>query len=89
MQGAVNGTSKSFGMTTTGAYEAPDGPVDSFDYTGDLQVTLYTGNPKSGNKLLVPGVTPATGKSTFARNSNFSTPIDRHPIGGKHRTPQF
>eukprot|EP01059_Diplonema_ambulator_P011276 TRINITY_DN2122_c2_g5_i2.p1 TRINITY_DN2122_c2_g5~~TRINITY_DN2122_c2_g5_i2.p1 ORF type:complete len:242 (+),score=38.19 TRINITY_DN2122_c2_g5_i2:37-726(+) len=65
------------------------GPIDSFDYTEDQPITLYTGNPETGSRMAVQGNTCGTGRNTMARNCNFSTPITAHPIGGKHQTPQY
>eukprot|EP01063_Lacrimia_lanifica_P000163 TRINITY_DN1006_c0_g1_i1.p1 TRINITY_DN1006_c0_g1~~TRINITY_DN1006_c0_g1_i1.p1 ORF type:complete len:273 (+),score=111.29 TRINITY_DN1006_c0_g1_i1:82-819(+) len=59
------------------------------NYAQDQPVTLYVGNPQSGSKMGVPGNTAGTGKVSHGRNCNFSTPIDKHPIGGKYKTPQF
>eukprot|EP01062_Namystynia_karyoxenos_P029836 TRINITY_DN22349_c0_g1_i1.p1 TRINITY_DN22349_c0_g1~~TRINITY_DN22349_c0_g1_i1.p1 ORF type:complete len:241 (+),score=62.01 TRINITY_DN22349_c0_g1_i1:76-798(+) len=65
------------------------GPRDSFDYAEDVPVSLYTGNPATGVKMGVQGKTAGTGRNPFAKCASFSTPIDQHPTGGKHQTPEY
>lgn len=65
------------------------GPKDSFDYADDVPISLYTGNPSTGAKMSIQGKSAGTGRNPFAKNANFSTPIDRHPTGGKHQTLEY
>jgi len=78
-------------QSTTALCDAPAlrGPRDSFDYAEDVPVSLYTGNPQTGKKMGVQGKTAGTGRCPFAKNAAFSTPIDKHPVGGKHQTPEY
>eukprot|EP00756_Hemistasia_phaeocysticola_P039103 Hpha_TRINITY_DN16797_c5_g3::TRINITY_DN16797_c5_g3_i2::g.79028::m.79028 len=78
-------------QTTTALVEGPAlrGPRDSFDYAEDVPVSLYTGNPETGKKMGVQGKSAGTGRCPFAKNAAFSTPIDKHPVGGKHQTPEY
>eukprot|EP01065_Artemidia_motanka_P030420 TRINITY_DN36437_c0_g1_i1.p1 TRINITY_DN36437_c0_g1~~TRINITY_DN36437_c0_g1_i1.p1 ORF type:complete len:262 (+),score=89.51 TRINITY_DN36437_c0_g1_i1:64-786(+) len=75
--------------TASAKLPSPKGPRDSFDYAEDVPVSLYTGNPSTGKKMAVQGKSAGTGRNPFAKNAAFSTPIDRHPTGGKHQTPEY
>ena len=81
--------STSYKEATANVNPPPKIPAEISDYVSDQPITLYTGNPTTGAKMTLPGCTAQTGKSRHAINSNFSIPIDRHPIGGKHQTHQF
>eukprot|EP00662_Eupelagonemidae_sp_cell21_P048119 gene48119-55119_t len=78
---------KSFTNTTVPAPIM--GPRDSFDYAEDVPISLYTGNPATGAKMSVQGTSAGTGRNPFSKNAAFSTPIDRHPTGGKHGTLEY
>lgn len=48
-------------------------PQDAADYVSDTPITLYTGNPVTGSKMVVHGVTSAGGTgNALAKNTTFT-----------------
>lgn len=58
------------GNTTRGTFHGSAGQTD---YAADTPITLYTGNPRTGMRMKVPGLTTtAGGGNPLAKNTSFS-----------------
>ena len=67
----VSGVGES-GMTTRGTFKGAAGE-GAKDYASDTPVTVYTGNPRSGVRMKVQGLTETTGTgNALSKNTTFT-----------------